>query len=274
MRKERSGQGADENKPRAAKRPWERPQVREERLSRIIARAGVASRRGADVLIEEGRVTVNGNVAVLGQKCCPGKDRVLIDGREIGGSEKPVYALLHKPPGYLSTCSDPSRRDTVMSLSKGIPGRVFPVGRLDYYAEGLLLMTNDGELTYLLTHPKHKVVKEYVVEITGEKDESKIREILSGIIVGGKKVMVDYARFLDQKGLPLRLVIGVHEGEKHLVKHICHSVGYGVKRLIRTKMGPLSLDGVSAGAWRLLAQEEVRDVYAAARKGWEGERVK
>ena len=116
-----------------------------------------------------------------------------------------------------------------MSLLKGVSSRVFPVGRLDYDAEGLMLMTNDGKLAYLLSHPKHRVVKEYAVEIDGDRDESKIRQILSGIIVGGKKVTADYARFASEKGKPLRLIIGVHEGEKHLVKHICHSVGYGVK---------------------------------------------
>ena len=281
MRKERGGQAARLRSPRPLKvrskgsetaSPSARDEV--ERLSRFVARAGVASRRRVDSLIEEGRVTVNGRPAVLGQKIRPGKDRVLVDGREIDRGEKPVYILLYKPPGYLSTCSDPHGRRTVMSLLKGVSSRVFPVGRLDYDAEGLMLMTNDGKLAYLLSHPKHRVVKEYAVEIDGDRDESKIRQILSGIIVGGKKVTADYARFASEKGQPLRLIIGVHEGEKHLVKHICHSVGYGVNRLIRTRVGSLGLTGLNAGAWRYLSPKEVEDLYAAARKGWEGERGK
>lgn len=275
MRKERSGQVEPEGEQRAPERHSERAEdAGEERLSKFLARSGVASRRRVDAIIEEGRVKVNGRTAVLGQKIRPGEDRVLVDGREVSGIEKPVYAMLHKPRGYLSTCSDPRGRDTVMSLVQGIPGRVFPVGRLDYDAEGLLLMTNDGDLAYLLTHPKHKVVKEYVVEVAGPRDKRRLQEIGSGIIIGGKKVLVDYARFADQEGRPLRLVIGVHEGEKHLVKHICRSVGYGVKRLIRTKVGPLSLFDVSPGAWRYLTPKEVRDLYTAAREGWEGERDK
>ncbi len=246
----------------------------EERLSRFLARSGVASRRHVDALISEGRVTVDGKVAVLGQKIRPGRDRVFLDGREVGRPERSVYIMLHKPPGYLSTCDDPRGRRTVMSLVEGVPERVFPVGRLDYDAEGLLLLTNDGDLAYLLTHPKHRVIKEYVVLVDGPRDESKIREILSGIIVEGKRVKADYARFQGGEGRPLKLVIGVHEGQKHLVKHICRSVGYSVKRLKRLKLGPLSLGSLDRGAWRHLTAGEVQALYAEARKGWEGERDK
>jgi 23S rRNA pseudouridine2605 synthase len=249
-----------------------RSAVGEERLSRFLARSGVASRRHVDALIAEGRVTVNGKLAVLGQKVRPAEDRVFLDGREVGGAQEPVYIILNKPPGYLSTCADPRGRRTVMSLLEGVSARVFPVGRLDYDAEGLLIMTNDGELAYLLTHPKHKVIKEYVVTVAGPRDESKIQRILSGIIIGGKRVQADYARFQGGDGRPLTLVIGVHEGQKHLVKHICRSVGYTVKRLIRVKVGPLCLGSLDRGAWRYLTPREVKDLYAGARNGWEGER--
>lgn len=243
----------------------------EERLSRFLARSGVASRRHVDELIAKGRVTVNGRVAVLGQKIRPGKDIVLVDGREVGGAQKPIYIMLHKPPGYLSTCADPRGRKTVLSLLEGVPARVFPVGRLDYDAEGFLLLTNDGDLTYLLTHPKYRVIKEYAVWVAGPRDESKIREILSGIIIGGKRVQVDYARFRNGSDRVQELVIGVHEGQKHLVKHICHSVGYEVKRLKRLKIGPLRLGSLKRGAWRYLSPGEVEALYEEARKGWEGE---
>ncbi|HHY75166.1 MAG TPA: rRNA pseudouridine synthase [Firmicutes bacterium] len=244
----------------------------EERLSRFLARSGIASRRHADELIAGGRVTVNGQPAVLGQKIRPGKDVVLVDGKKVGGAEKQVYIMLYKPPGYLSSCSDPRGRKTVLSLLGGVPERVYPVGRLDYDAEGLLLLTNDGELTYLLTHPRHRVVKEYSVWVEGPRDEGKIREILSGIIIGGKKVQVDYARFGGEKGRLQEIVIAVHEGQKHLVKHICHSVGYEVKRLKRLKIGPLSLGSLKKGEWRYLSPGQVEALYREARKGWEGER--
>lgn len=246
----------------------------EERLSRFLARSGIASRRHVDELIAAGRVTVNGQVAVLGQKVRPGEDKVLVDGREVGGVEEHIYIMLHKPPGYLSTCADPRGRRTVLSLLEGVPERVFPVGRLDYDAEGLLLLTNDGDLTYLLTHPKHRVIKEYAVWVAGPKDESKIRDILSGIIIGGKNVQVDYARFTGGSGLMQELIIGVHEGQKHLVKHICHSVGYEVKRLKRLKIGPLRLGSLRKGEWRYLSPGEVKALYEEARKGWEGEHDK
>jgi len=242
-----------------------------ERVVKYLARAGVASRRHAEKLIREGRVRVNGHLAVTGEKVMPGVDRVFVDGKEIVPEKERTYILLNKPAGYLSTTQDPFDRPTVISLVKGISRRVFPVGRLDQDAEGLLILTDDGELTYLLTHPKHKVIKEYVVETSGKKREDKIRDILSGIMIGGKKVEVDYARFLWTRGKDLGILIGVHEGEKHLVKEICRAVGYEVKRLTRTKIGPLALEGLPRGKWRHLSYQEVRALYASARKGWEGE---
>lgn len=264
------------------------------RLSRFLAMAGVASRRHADELIEQGRVTVNGQKAVLGLRVVPGVDRVAVDGRVVGSKELPVYVLLNKPPGYLSTCSDPFDRRTVLSLLSGLKARVFPVGRLDMDAEGLLLLTNDGDLAYLLTHPKHHVVKEYLVEVTGDGVQEKTRAIRSGIIVGGKKVQVDYVRFLgprkedeskESRQAPAgrkvkpagsaerrdRILIAVHEGEKHLVKNICRAVGLQVKRLQRVKMGPLRLGDLPPGKWRYLEDREVAALYADARRKREGE---
>lgn len=242
-----------------------------ERVSKFLARAGIASRRHAEELITQGRVMVNDHVAVIGEKVVPGLDRVFVDGKEVIQGAKRVYVLLNKPAGYLSTCHDPFGRPTVLSLVGGVKERIFPVGRLDMDAEGLLLLTNDGDLAYLLTHPKHRVVKEYIVETRGPRDEKKIREILSGIIIGGKKIEVDYARFLDVERGPVRLLIAVHEGEKHLVKDICHAVGYDVERLTRTRIGPLTLGDTPTGKWRYLSDQEVRALYGAAQKGWEGE---
>lgn len=243
------------------------PQVAE-RLSRFLAAAGVASRRHADDLIEQGRVLVNGKKAELGQKVVPGVDKVDVDGRAVASKESLVYVALNKPSGYLSTCSDPFDRNTVLSLLPGLTERVFPVGRLDMDADGLLLLTNDGELAYLLTHPKHHVVKEYLVEVSGDSIESKTKALSSGIILEGKKVEVDYVRFFDR---PPRVLIGVHEGEKHLVKNLCHAVGLEVRRLTRVKMGPLLLGALPQGKWRYLQSCEVSALYEDGRRAWEGE---
>jgi pseudouridine synthase len=271
------------------------PSPAQERVSRFLAGAGIASRRHADELIEQKRVRINGRVATLGEKVTPGVDKVEVDGREVGVQEPPVYIVLNKPPGYLSTCSDPFNRDTILSLLSGVPERVFPVGRLDLDADGLILLTNDGELAYLLTHPKHHVVKEYLVEVLGEKIVAKIKQILSGIIIDGKKVEVDYAKLLepkrphgaavrgsDKKRTPVaavagavlgppRILIGVHEGEKHLVKNLCREVGLRVRRLTRTRMGPLRLGDLAQGKWRYLKSDEVKALYADALRVGEGE---
>jgi 23S rRNA pseudouridine2605 synthase len=236
-----------------------------QRISKFLAQAGVASRRAADQLIQQGRVTVNGKVAVLGQKITPGTDEILVDNKPVTPKEEHVYVMLHKPAGYLSTCHDPFGRPIVLSLIPEITQRVFPVGRLDFDSEGLLILTNDGHLAYLLTHPKHQVIKEYVVEVSGKRDNSKINELLSGIIIDGKKVYVDYAKFLDSPGSDLRILIGVHEGQKHLVKQLCKAVGYRVKQLIRTRIGPLAIFGLEKGKWRYLTQKEVQALYKAAR---------
>ena len=329
-----------------------KPQPPSLRISRFLARAGIASRRHADDLIEQGRVRVNGRAAVLGEKVAAGIDRVTVDGRDVLAEESPVYILLNKPPGYLSTCSDPFDRRTVLSLLGGVKARVFPVGRLDLDADGLLLLTNDGDLAYLLTHPKHQLIKEYVAWVVGERDDRKIQTILSGIIVDGKRVDVDRARFLEAKpeavgpdesvrpgtagkpvggkpvawkpaawksvggkpvggkpvawksvgkkpvggkpvawkpaawkpvgkkpvaagraaSAPLRLLIGVYEGEKHLVKNVCRAVGYRVLRLTRTRMGRLALSDLPQGKWRYLKEEEVRALHMDARGGREGDR--
>lgn len=218
---------------------------------------------------------MNGVRAGLGEKVAPGIDRVTVDGREVSAPEALVYVLLNKPVGYLSTCSDPFRRRTVLQLLEGVKERVFPVGRLDLDAEGLLLLTNDGDLAYLLTHPKHHVVKEYIVDATGKKDITKTARLTSGVVVDGKEVAADYARFLpvnggDADGLAVtrpervRLCIGIHEGEKHVVKKMCSYVGYMVRGLRRTRVGPLSLGDLKTGRWRYLSPREVKELQHAA----------
>jgi 23S rRNA pseudouridine2605 synthase len=246
------------------------------RISRFLARAGVASRRHVDDLVSQGRVTINGRRAVLGQKVDPEKDTVCVDGQVMGTIPELVYVMLDKPPGYLSSCSDPRSTRTVISLIRHVKARVFPVGRLDFDSDGLLLLTNDGDLTYLLTHPKHQVVKEYVVWVSGPKDRRKLHEMLSGILIDGRKAQVDYAEFVDDENYPgidpgtgtTGIRIGVHEGRKHLVKRICRAVGYSVLRLTRTKIGSLSLGRLPQGEWRYLSDCEVRSLYRDVRRSY------
>lgn len=242
-----------------------------ERLSRFLAGAGVASRRHADGLIEQGRVTVNGQRAEIGQKTVLGVDRLFVDGLEVASKESSIYLMLNKPLGYLSTCSDPFGRMTVLSLLPGTVPRVFPVGRLDLDAEGLLLLTNDGDIAYLLTHPKHHVVKEYVVEVAGGSIEAKTEVLRRGVILDGKRIDLDYVRCLLSDDRFPRIVVGVHEGEKHLVKNLCRAVGLQIRRLTRVRMGPLRLGNLPRGKWRPLKEEEVAALYADGRRAWEGE---
>ncbi len=253
---------------------------REIRLSRFMAMAGISSRRGADEMISSGFVTVNGKKAVLGQKVRPGIDVVAVKGRAVGAPEAKAYIALNKPPGYLSSRKDPFGRPTVMTLLDGVKERVYPAGRLDLDSEGLVLLTNDGRLAYLLMHPKHEVVKEYVVKVVSRTRGSAISDasaasLFSGIILGGKTVEVDYAfllrRWVDHGEDTAVFRLGVHEGEKHLVKKLCFEAGFLVKRLIRTKIGSLTLSGIASGKWRRLTENEVRNLYEAAREGGEGE---
>ncbi len=233
------------------------------RVSRYLAQTGICSRRGADVLISQGVVTVNGRPVGLGAVIEPHKDVVRVYGKVVEGGSSKVYVLLNKPPGYLSSCADPFGRKTVIDLVKDIDCRVFPVGRLDYDSDGLLLMTNDGDLAYILTHPKFKVVKEYLVSVSGAKDPKKIADIKKGVVLDGKKIDVDYVQLVSNPSTNLSQIrIGLHEGEKHVVKRICQAVGYRVLKLTRTKIGRLSLGRLNSGKWRHLTANEVKSLYA------------
>ncbi len=233
------------------------------RVSKYLAQAGACSRRGADDLISQGVVTVNGRPIGLGATIDPRSDVVRVYGKVIKGGSSLVYVLLNKPPGYLSSCGDPFGRKTILDLVKNIDSRIFPVGRLDYDSDGLLLMTNDGDLAYILTHPKFKVIKEYLVSVSGVKGPSRIQAIRKGVMLDGKKVEVDYAQLVGNPSPDiLQIRVGLHEGEKHVVKRICQAVGYRVLRLTRTKVAQLSLGKLAPGKWRHLTGNEVKSLYA------------
>jgi 23S rRNA pseudouridine2605 synthase len=229
------------------------------RLQKVIAAAGLGSRRIAEDLIAAGRVTVNGEVAVLGRRVNVDVDRIEID--EIPVSVRPglVYYLLNKPTGVVSTASDPQGRPTVVSLVPPEP-RVYPIGRLDIDSEGLLLITNDGDITHRLTHPKYGVEKEYLVAVDGDLRPGELRRLRQG-------VELDDGVTAPAKVAPAgpgALRITIHEGRNRQVRRMCAAVGHPVHRLVRVRIGPLADRSLAPGEWRELTTAEVRGLETAA----------
>jgi 23S rRNA pseudouridine2605 synthase len=226
------------------------------RLNAYLARAGVASRRGAEELIRAGRVRVNGEVAGLATFVEP-SDRVELDGRLLA-PEPLVYVLLHKPAGVVTTASDPHGRPTVVELVD-LPQRVVPVGRLDADTTGALLLTNDGPLAHRLAHPRYEVDKVYEAQIEGEPDDEALRRLSEGVELDDGRTAPATVRRVG----PSRLELTLHEGRKHQVKRMCEAVGHPVGRLHRSGYADLTLEGVPEGSWRELTAEEVAALRAA-----------
>jgi 23S rRNA pseudouridine2605 synthase len=234
-----------------------------ERLQKVLARAGLGSRRTCEELIADGRVTVDGEVAVLGRRVDPERDRIELDGVAVVVDDDLVYYLLNKPSGYVSTASDPQGRRTVVELVPTTP-RVFPVGRLDTDTEGLLLLTNDGELTQLLTHPSFGVVKTYLAEVDGDPAPGVLRQLREGVELDDGVTAPARAKVVQRRGETAAIEIGIHEGRNRQVRRMCAAVGHPVRRLVRTRIGPLHDRQLEPGAWRALSRNEVRRLYEAA----------
>ncbi len=233
-----------------------------ERLQKVLARAGIGSRRVCEDLIAEGRVRVNGEVAVLGRRIDPESDRVDVDGVPLSVREGLVYYLLNKPAGVVTTASDPQGRRTVVDLVPLEP-RVFPVGRLDYETEGLLLLTNDGDLTHRLTHPSFGVEKEYLAEVDGTPTRGELRRLREGVELEDGPTAPAKASLQP----PNLLTLTIHEGRNRQVRRMCEAVGHPVRRLVRTRIGPITDRTLPPGKWRELTQAEVRAIETAvARK--------
>jgi 23S rRNA pseudouridine2605 synthase len=232
-----------------------------ERLQKVLSRAGIGSRRACEILIEARRVRVNGELAVLGRRVDPEKDLVTLDGAPVGIREGLVYYLLNKPRGVVTTADDPQGRETVVQLVPVEP-RVYPVGRLDYDTEGLLLLTNDGELAHRLTHPSYGVKKEYLAEVEGSVSSSSVRALRDGIeLEDGLTAPAEVSRVA-----PNLVRIVIHEGRNRQVRRMLEAVGNPVIRLARTRIDKLSDRTLRPGEWRHLRPEEVR-MLAAAVKG-------
>ncbi len=230
----------------------------EERLQKILSAAGACSRRAAEEYIKAGRVLVNGKVAVLGQKANPQIDRIIFDGTLIGDApEDSVYYMLHKPVGYVTTLSDEQGRPSVADLIQNIPVRVWPVGRLDQNSEGLLLLTNDGDVTHRLLHPSFRVEKEYHVWVTG-CIERALPIIRGPLRIDGELLAPAQIDVLEDGGDRGCLRFVIHQGKKRQVRRMCAAGSLKVKRLQRVREGDLLLGDLPLGKWRPLTKEEIQ----------------
>lgn len=235
------------------------------RLNKYIALCGVSSRRGADELIARGKVTVNGSVVrSMGPDINAENDVVCIDGLKISPEEKHVYIILNKPAGYISACSDGRGRKTVIDLVKGEDSRIFPVGRLDYDTEGILILTSDGDFAYRCTHPKHEISKKYYAVVNGALDDKAIHKLQRGVIIEGRKTSEACIEIVEKKENAVKVYITIHEGRNRQIKKMFESVGCSVAYLKRVSIGNLGLADMAPGTWRYFKEDDFKllGVYA------------
>jgi len=261
------------------------------RLQKVLSQAGVASRRAAEKLIAQGRVTVNGaTVREMGTKADPAVDDIRVDGRRLEGPERLRYILLNKPAGYVTTRSDPQRRPTVIDLLRGLREYVYPVGRLDYDTEGLLLLTNDGDLAARLTHPRHGIERTYEARVAGVPDGRALDRLRRGIPLEGRRTLPADVELLtrgrsgqasafahrasadkkagrrDRDTREAVLRITIREGRTRQVRRMCEAVGHPVRALRRVRIGPLRDRRLKPGAWRELTEQEIAALRRASRR--------
>lgn len=239
------------------------------RLQKLISMAGIASRRAAETLIQEGRVTVNGEVVrTLGAKADPAKDLVRVDGRRLRFDHRQRYIVLNKPKGYVTTRKDPQGRRTIMDLLTGVREYIYPVGRLDYDSEGLLLLTSDGDLAARLMHPRHEVQRVYEAIVVGVPEEIALDKLRRGVFLDGERTRpaeVHRGSAVSKGRQPLtRLTITLKEGRNRQVRRMCAAIGHPVRKLTRLRMGPIRLGDLRPGHWRELSAAEVTKLRGAA----------
>jgi 23S rRNA pseudouridine2605 synthase len=235
----------------------------EERIQKILARCGVASRRNAEELIVQGRVTVNGKTASLGMKADSDKDHIKVNGKLIKKHESTVLIMFNKPHKCITSMHDPQGRPTVKDFLKGVKTRVYPVGRLDYDAEGLVLLTNTGEFANAIMHPKKKIPKTYCVKIKGVLEEKQIQKLERGIKLEDGITAPAKIKKLRKEKVNSWVDITIHEGRKHQVKRMFEKVGHPVLKLKRTKIDGLSIGSLPVGRYRYLIPEEIKRLKAA-----------
>ena len=235
----------------------------QERLQKILARAGVASRRHAEELIRDGKVRVNGRVVTeLGTKADPERDELRVSGRLISADQPRTYLLLHKPVGYVTTTHDPEGRPTVLDLIHGLKERLYPVGRLDWDTSGLLLLTNDGELTHRLTHPSSEVPRTYQAKVEGIPTPAVLQKLRRGVLLEGRPTLPAQVRVLRQGPGWAWLEITLAEGRNRQVRRMCEQLGHPVLKLCRVALGPLELGELPPGRFRPLQAKELKQLLA------------
>ncbi len=227
-----------------------------ERLQKLLSARGVASRRKAEEMITAGRVSVNGQVAVLGETADPDADEILVDGKPLPKPQSHVYIMLHKPRGFVTTLSDEKGRRTVAELVSDCGARVYPVGRLDMDSEGLLLLTSDGDFANRMMHPKHQVDKTYHVYVQRYSPE-KLEKLKKPVTLDGYTVQAPQVKLLGANGDSAKLSVTIHEGRNRQVRRMCDMAELPVTRLIRVSEGPLRLGDLPKGKWRHLTPEEI-----------------
>lgn len=249
------------------------------RLQKILSTAGIASRRAAETIITEGRVTVNGQpVTELGSKADPDVDDIRVDGRRVKAATSRRYILMYKPRGYITSRSDPQQRPTVIDLltTGGVREYVYPVGRLDYESEGLLLLTSDGELAERLMHPSHGVAREYHVRVRGVPNREALHRLATGVTLDGRKTApadVEILKTIDAaSGEDALLSIAIHEGRNRQVRRMCEAVGHQVVRLRRVRIGPIQDEHIRPGEFRDLSPREIAALKKAAARNPVGAR--
>ena len=234
-------------------------------MQKLLAGAGIGSRRACEELIAAGRVTVDGRRATLGDRADPRTAVIMVDGERIVTDTRLVYLALNKPRGIVSTMADERGRPGIRELlGSTVPQRVYHVGRLDTDSEGLLLLTNDGDLAHQLTHPSYGVSKTYLVEVPGPLPRGVGRALKAGVELDDGPARADTFRLVDSFGRTALIEITLHEGRKHIVRRMLEAVGHPVQRLIRTAVGPVKLGDLRSGRWRHLTRSEVAALFSAA----------
>ena len=230
-----------------------------ERLQKVLSARGVASRRKAEEMIQDGRITVNGIPSRLGEMADPDTDEILIDGKPLPRKEPYIYLLLNKPRGYVTTLSDEKGRPNAAQLVADCGMRVYPVGRLDMDSEGLLLFTNDGEFANALMHPKHEVKKTYDVWVTGYHPGGEVR-LSKAITLDGYTIRAPKVKMIRSEGQKAKFQVTIHEGRNRQVRRMCEVAGMHCVRLRRIQEGSLHLGNLQLGKWRYLTEQEVEDL--------------
>ncbi|MHB8978157.1 MAG: pseudouridine synthase [Trichloromonadaceae bacterium] len=233
-----------------------------ERLQKIIAAAGLASRRQAEEWISAGRVRLNGRIATLGESADVQSDRIEVDGQALRGPAASIYLLLNKPSGYVTSLNDPQGRPLVTDLVKEVGARVYPVGRLDLTTEGLLLLTNDGELANHLAHPRHQVEKTYLVRVRGVLADADRQRLEQGVLLEDGMTAAAKISRVRAVGQHSWFELTIHEGRNRQVRRMCEAVGYPVSRLKRVRLAFLTLDELQPGQFRYLSRQEVARLKA------------